>query len=372
MSQSKESKTIKGPNFSEKPTMGLKDFLEIYNPEKPHTMGGQTTAVEQGIDIINQVLALRADKSKPQPTIFFGYTSNVVSSGLREVLAFLCQHKLVDVMVSTGGGLEEDFMKTMNDSYVMDYLVNDRKWRTEGKNRIGNMVVPNDSYTMFEDMLTPILDELYEEQKKYTEGGCVDPDYKFTTASSLIQKLGEKLASQGEFKNSIYYWCQKHKIPVFCPGVTDSAIGDVCYFNSFKNDKMIIDLNADLTRIMDIACESKGPLVGIFLGGGMIKYHILNACKMAGGLDYGVFITTGNDWDGSNSGAQPGQDVSRRAIKPTAKTVVIKSDVTLVFPIIAASTFVKHVFTVGTDEEEETQDQNENDQGVTEEVTAEN
>lgn len=303
---SKEStKIIKGPNFSEKPQLGLTDFLEFYNTEKPYTMGGQTSSLEKSIQILNEVLELRKDPSQPKPTIFLGYTSNVVSSGLREILAFLCKHKLVDVLVSTGGGIEEDFMKTMNDSYVMDYLVNDRKWRTEGKNRIGNMVVPNKSYEDFEDMLTPVLDGLYADQEKYVNGGMVDPDFKYATPSSVIDALGRKLISVGDFENSIYSWCTKNEIPVFCPGITDSAIGDVSYFNSFKNDKFIIDLNQDITSIMNIACDSKGPLVGIFLGGGIIKYHILNACKMAGGLDYGVFITVGQDWDGSNSGATP-------------------------------------------------------------------
>jgi deoxyhypusine synthase len=100
-----------------------------------------------------------------------------------------------------------------------------------------------------------------------------------------------------------------------------------------------------MERIVDIAKNSKGPLAAIVLGGGMIKYHVLNACKIAGGLDYGVFITTGEDWDGSYTGADLHQDVCRSAIKTTAKTVVVKSDFSTIFPVIAANTFVKHHFT---------------------------
>lgn len=36
-------------------------------------------------------------------TIFFGYTSNMVSSGLRETIKFLVQHKLVDAIVASAG-----------------------------------------------------------------------------------------------------------------------------------------------------------------------------------------------------------------------------------------------------------------------------
>lgn len=38
-------------------------------------------------------------------------------------------------------------------------------FRDNGLNRIGNLLVPNDNYCLFEDWLMPILDELLEEQK---------------------------------------------------------------------------------------------------------------------------------------------------------------------------------------------------------------
>jgi deoxyhypusine synthase len=43
--------------------------------------------------------------------IFLGYTSNLVSAGTREQLRYLVQHRMVDVIVSSAGGIEEDFIK---------------------------------------------------------------------------------------------------------------------------------------------------------------------------------------------------------------------------------------------------------------------
>ena len=37
--------------------------------------------------------------------IFLGYTSNQISSGQREVIRFLVQHKMVDAIVTTAGGI---------------------------------------------------------------------------------------------------------------------------------------------------------------------------------------------------------------------------------------------------------------------------
>ena len=47
-------------------------------------------------------------KRKSNCTIFLGFTSNIVSSGLRETLRFLVEHKMVDAIVATAGGVEED------------------------------------------------------------------------------------------------------------------------------------------------------------------------------------------------------------------------------------------------------------------------
>ena len=43
--------------------------------------------------------------------IFLGYTSNMASCGVREQIRYLAQHRLVDVIVTSAGGVEEDLIK---------------------------------------------------------------------------------------------------------------------------------------------------------------------------------------------------------------------------------------------------------------------
>jgi deoxyhypusine synthase len=50
-------------------------------------------------------------RSSVKCKIFLGYTSNMISCGIRETIRFLVQHKLVDAIVTTAGGVEEDLMK---------------------------------------------------------------------------------------------------------------------------------------------------------------------------------------------------------------------------------------------------------------------
>ncbi|EPB74989.1 deoxyhypusine synthase, partial [Ancylostoma ceylanicum] len=102
----------------------------------------------------------------PSCTIFLGYTSNLVSSGLREVLRFVVQHNLVDCVVTSAGGVEEDLIKCLRPSYLGDFRMDGKQLRSRGLNRAGNILIPNDNYCAFEDWLSPILDDCLKEQQE--------------------------------------------------------------------------------------------------------------------------------------------------------------------------------------------------------------
>lgn len=56
-------------------------------------------------------LKIMENREKVRCTIFLGYTSNMASCGMREYIRYLCQHKMIDCIVTTTGGIEEDIMK---------------------------------------------------------------------------------------------------------------------------------------------------------------------------------------------------------------------------------------------------------------------
>ena len=55
--------------------------------------------------------------------IFFSFTSNMVSCGNREVIRYIAQHGLVDVMTTTAGAIEEDLMKCMAPTFHGDFAL---------------------------------------------------------------------------------------------------------------------------------------------------------------------------------------------------------------------------------------------------------
>ena len=241
--------------------------------------GFQATNFGLAVEQINAMISKRKEplsseiedaSSKDNPknncTIFLGYTSNMASCGVRESIKFLVQHKMVDCIVTTAGGIEEDFIKCLAPTYLGDFSLDGRTLRSKGINRIGNLLVPNDNYVKFEDWILPIMDQMLEEQK---EKGTV------WSPSKVIARLGEEINDE----SSIYYWAAKNKIPVFSPALTDGSIGDMMFFHSFKKPGFVLDILQDLRELNTMAMRAKHTGM-IILGGGLIKHHICNANLM--------------------------------------------------------------------------------------------
>lgn len=331
--------TVKGYDFSD----GI-DYEKIF--KSYISTGFQATNFGLAVDEINKMLSTRNIplseeeedkyeddefiKRKHKCTIFMGFTSNIVSSGLRESLRFLVQHKLVDCIVTTAGGIEEDFIKCMASTFVGSFELNGKYLREKGINRIGNLLVPNDNYCEFENWIIPLLDEMLEEQKS---------NGMLWTPSKMIQRLGERINNE----ESIYYWAAKNKIPVFCPALTDGSLGDMMYFHSFRNPGLVLDIISDLRRLNTIAVKAitTGMLI---VGGGLIKHHICNANLMRNGAEYAVYLNTASEFDGSDSGARCDEAVSWGKIKKSATPVKIYGEASLILPLLIGQSFAKFHF----------------------------
>lgn len=312
-----KSKVVKGYDFNN----GL-DFDKLFDCYS--NVGFQATRLGKAISITKKMI----EEKDPKCKIFLGYTSNMISCGVREVIRWLCEHKYVDVICTTAGGIEEDMMKCLADTYVGKFSLKGSDLREKGINRIGNLLVPNDNYCKFEEFMNPILDQLLVEQK---EKGTV------WSPSKIIRRLGKEINN----KDSVYYWCYKNDIPVYCPAITDGSIGDMIFFHSYRKSGLIVDLVSDIVGMNEEALMAKKTGM-IILGGGVQKHHILNANLMRNGAEYSVYINTAQEYDGSDAGARPDEAVSWGKLRPGAEAVKVHGDASLLFPILVGKTFVKH------------------------------
>ncbi len=308
-----EGIAIKGYDFN----LGT-DYKKIV--EGFASSGFQASNLAKAAEIINNMIAEKA-------TIYLGYTSNMVSSGVREAISFLVKNRKVNVCVTTGGGVEEDIIKCLGDFILGDFRAKGAELRERAVNRIGNIFVPNSRYVAFEKFVMPVLEELYNEQRQRG---------KPLTTYEIVWKLGEKIADE----RSICHWAWKNQIKIHCPTIMDGSLGDMIYFFKFKHEDFAIDIAQDTKELNDstIGLEKSGVII---LGTGIVKHSILNANMYRNGADYAVYINTAPEFDGSDSGALPEEAVSWGKLAEESQRIKVFGDATILFPLIVAESFAK-------------------------------
>ncbi|ELP90790.1 deoxyhypusine synthase, putative [Entamoeba invadens IP1] len=312
VSKKYEGKPCEGYDF----TKGV-NFVEMM--DKMGTTGFQAANLGKCVEQIKEM-------RKNDATIFLGYSSNIVSSGLREVVRYLVKNSYVDAIVCTAGGIEEDFIKTMHPTLMGDFYFRGKDLYPNGYNRIGNLILPNSNYCEFEDFMVPLLTQCLKEQNEGVQW----------TPSKLIKRMGEAINNE----NSVYYWAAKNDIPVYSPAVTDGSIGDMLFFFGYRHEGFVLDIAQDLIDMEDLAFDSEK--VGCILcGAGIAKHHILNAMKRRGGCDYCAMLTTSIECDCSDAGSEIEADRTKGFFKPECTPAKVVGDATILFPLLVGATFAQ-------------------------------
>ncbi len=302
---------IKGYDFSK--GLDMRKFLESYG-----STGAQASNLGKAIEIAKKM-------RKENITIFLGYTSNMITTGVREFILHLVRNKMVHCIVTTAGGVEEDIIKTIKPFVLGDFRLDGAELRRKGINRAGNVLIPNQRYIEFEKVFTALLRQLLDEQKKTG---------KITTPSEICRRLGG-LADE----TSVLYWAARNNIPVFCPGITDGSMGDMIFFFKSQHPEFKIDVTDDIVKLEDLVLDAK-ETGAIILGGSLPKHHIMNANMMREGVKYAIYINTAIEADGSDSGALPEEAKSWGKASAGAEAVKVHADATIVFPLLVAGAFV--------------------------------
>ncbi len=253
---------------------------------------------------------------------FLSFTANLVATGLRGVLKEIVRRKFVDVIITTCGALDHDLARCWRNYYRGDFLMDDKTLHEKGINRLGNVLVPNESYgQIIEEKMSFLLEKLWNEGVK-----------EFSTRE-LCEEIGKRICNE----SSILYWAWKNNIPVYVPGITDGAVGYQLWLFS-QDHKIKIDLLKDEQELNDLIFDAKrtGALI---IGGGISKHHVIWWNQFKEGLDYAVYISTAVEWDGSLSGARPREAISWGKIKGEADRIMIEGDATIILPIMIGALF---------------------------------
>ncbi len=250
------------------------------------------------------------------------FTGNLISTGLRGVIAKMIGDGLFDAIITTGGALDHDVARGFGGKYYKGFFNADDTMLFElNIHRLGNVFIPVESYgPLIEKVIFNILDNLPE--------GEYSP-------SRIAYEIGKRMNDEYSFLRQAYL----RNVPVYVPGIVDSAVGTQLFFYS-QTRKIKLNMFEDMKHILDSVFEAK-RLGALIIGGGISKHHTIWWAQFKDGLNYSIYVTTASEYDGSLSGAQPREAITWGKINPKAKHVTLYCDATICLPIIAQYVFEK-------------------------------
>lgn len=281
--------------------------------ERLGTIGFQATELSRAAQTIVKMKEAGAK-------IFLTFTSNMTTSGLRGFFAQLIELGIADVVVTTVGSIEEDIMRSMGEQFrIGRFGADDYALHEQGVNRVGNVQVTNKSYEAFEASMSRMLKKLYEQKKNWP-------------VSDMLKEIGLML----DDKNSILYQAAHNNVPVFCPAITDGALGFQLFMFQQDHKDFAVDVVRDFAAALNaMSYDDKKGIIA--LGGGVSKHFAIFTCLLNGGFDYAVYMTTAQPYAGSLSGATTSEAKSWGKIKDDSDAATVIGDVSITFPLVMTS-----------------------------------
>ncbi len=230
------------------------------------------------VDGLNILTAMIQDKNCLK---FMSFVGAIVSTGLRGVITDMVKNKMCDVIITTCGALDHDIARHYSNYLEGSFTMDDSESMEKEIHRLGNVLVPMKSYgPLIEEKMQNYLLQAYKDGKKEM------------STRDITKMIGEQLG-----EDSFLYWANKNNIPVIVPGIMDGAVGSqIWMFSQNHSDfKLNILSDADLLSGLIFKAKKSGALM---IGGGISKHHTLWWNQYREGLDYAVYITTAQEFDG--------------------------------------------------------------------------
>ncbi len=290
---------------------------EIFT-EMAQSGGFESTSLSNGLEILT---ALISDKKCLR---FLSCVAAVMSTGLRGIIKDMIKNKWFDVMITTCGALDHDIARYFANYNEGSFTIDDNELVNQKIHRLGNVLVPMESYgPLIEEKMQSFLEEEYKSGTR-----------EMSTAE-ICKMIGKHLG-----ENSFLYWAYKNNVSVIVPGIMDGAVGSQIWLFSQKHNDFKLNIVADSELLSGLIFKAEKS--GAFMiGGGISKHHTLWWNQYRDGLDYAVYITTAQEFDGSLSGALIREAISWGKVTQKAKQVTIHAEVTTILPFLYSGLLAK-------------------------------
>lgn len=266
------------------------------------------------VDGLNILHAMIEDKNCLK---FMSFVGAIVSTGLRGVITDMIKNKMCDVIITTCGALDHDIARHYSNYLEGSFTMDDGDLVEKEIHRLGNVLVPMKSYgPLIEEKMQNLLDKAYKEGKREM------------STREITKMIGESLG-----EDSFLYWANQNNIPVIVPGIMDGAVGSQIWMFSQNHSDFKLNILEDGNLLSELIFKAKKS-GALMIGGGISKHHTLWWNQYRDGLDYAVYITTAQEFDGSLSGALVREAISWGKVTKNAKQTTIHAEATTILPFL--------------------------------------
>ena len=248
---------------------------------------------------------------------FLSFVGAIISTGLRGIIKDMIKNKWFNTVITTCGALDHDIARHFSNYNEGSFTLDDVTLAEKNIHRLGNVLVPMDSYgPLIEEKMQSFLEEEYNKGTREM------------STEDICKMIGDHLG-----EDSFLYWASKNEIKVIVPGIMDGAVGSQIWMFTQKHAdfKLNITKDADVLSGLIFKAKKSGALM---LGGGISKHHTLWWNQYRDGLDFAVYITTAQEFDGSLSGALVREAISWGKVTQNAKQTTVHAEITTVLPFL--------------------------------------
>ena len=248
---------------------------------------------------------------------FLSLVAAIISTGLRGIVKDMIKNKWFNVVITTCGALDHDIARHFSNYNEGSFTLDDAKLADQNIHRLGNVLVPMQSYgPLIEEKMQSFLEEEY------------DKGTREMSTEDICKMIGSHLG-----EDSFLYWASKNDIKVIVPGIVDGAVGSQIWMFTQKHADFKLNITKEADTLSGIIFKAKKS-GALMLGGGISKHHTLWWNQYREGLDYAVYITTAQEFDGSLSGALVREAISWGKVAQNAKQTTIHAEITTVLPFL--------------------------------------
>ena len=255
---------------------------------------------------------------------FLSFVGAIISTGLRGIIKDVIKNRWFDVVITTCGALDHDIARHFSNYNEGSFSLDDVTLAEENIHRLGNVLVPRDSYgPLIEEKMQLFLEEEY------------DNGIREMSTEDICKMIGMHLG-----EDSFLYWAAKNDIKVIVPGIVDGAVGSQIWMFTQKHADFKLNITKDADTLSGIVFKAKKS-GALMLGGGISKHHTLWWNQYRDGLDFAVYITTAQEFDGSLSGALVREAISWGKVTQKARQTTIHAEITTVLPFLYSALLSK-------------------------------